>query len=691
MAPTKDVLENGSSLLCAVGGTALQVLAEVSKDVGPTVAAGSAAGAWLGPLGIVAGALGGFGVSRVSSWLDKRKGSRDALKDFLTNHDIALAQARCVEQRLLEFVKECRKDPNHAAYVDMIEALAKDATTWWLAQVNDPARKDLDQLRDQQTAEQLTRYLANGDEVILNPAIWRSLIGKASAQMKRDPRLEGEILDHIAAYVSRHFKHDWVEALKLDFKTDGKAYAAVSLHFFAETLAAVRENGAQTAEVKQLLDVMPSLVLQLQQTAEQLGKQDLSQELRKALNASLPTIKGLLEEQTKVIKTHTTAVVEKSTAVLSGQLQEIREHLTGAQALTTDRIAAHLKEGAERLLSARTVSTMTSFTGNELAAALAAEQVAHQRRLQRIDEVMLSIAELQASEEGSPIMLEMLRLLAEENIDSALAFVDSKRSALLSATDGVIDKIRQQLQPLLKAAELLETQGRFAEAYDRYRELLKRLYDWPEAEYGLFRLLIGWCADLELHGTTAQRGPLLNEANAVAKQRCLNDPDNAQAQRDLSISYTKLGDLLNQEGKGAEARKAYEEGLTISRKLAEADKDNAQAQRDLSISYNNLGDLLKQEGKGAEARKAYEDGLSLSRKLAEADKDNAQAQRDLSYSYFQLSKTLAQLGDKLEALRLAEASLEVDERLLAIDPNNIVWQQDVQASRSWLDRLRSEG
>ncbi|MBX2979463.1 MAG: hypothetical protein KF905_09225 [Flavobacteriales bacterium] len=269
MASTNDFWDKSSTLICATGGTALQVLAEVFKDSGTAVSTGAIAGAWMGPLGVVAGAIGGFGVNRLSSWLDKRKESRDALKDFLTNHDIALSQARCVQQRLREYTKECRTDPTRREYADMIEALAKDAERWWLNLVNNPARKDLEGLRDAHAVEHLTSYLADGDAIMLDPATWRAVIGKASAGM-RDPRLEGPILDKIAAYVAGHFKHDWVEALKVDFQTDGKAYAAVSLRYFSEILAAVKQGQGFDEETKALLKRMPEFANDAQALVDRL-------------------------------------------------------------------------------------------------------------------------------------------------------------------------------------------------------------------------------------------------------------------------------------------------------------------------------------------------------------------------------------------------------------------------------------
>jgi Flp pilus assembly protein TadD len=57
-------------------------------------------------------------------------------------------------------------------------------------------------------------------------------------------------------------------------------------------------------------------------------------------------------------------------------------------------------------------------------------------------------------------------------------------------------------------------------------------------------------------------------------------------------------------------------------RLAEADPSNAQAQRDLSISYNQLGQMMVAVGNLGEAERFYRDGLAILARLAEADPSN---------------------------------------------------------------------
>ena len=110
------------------------------------------------------------------------------------------------------------------------------------------------------------------------------------------------------------------------------------------------------------------------------------------------------------------------------------------------------------------------------------------------------------------------------------------------------------------------------------------------------------------------------------------DPGNAGWQRDLSVSYEQVGDVLMAQGNLAEALKSYQDSLAISDRLAKADPSNAVWQRDLSVSYEKVGDVLVAQGNLAAALKSYQDSLAIGDRLAKAEPGNAElAARPLSF------------------------------------------------------------
>src|SRR5205823_2634946 len=99
--------------------------------------------------------------------------------------------------------------------------------------------------------------------------------------------------------------------------------------------------------------------------------------------------------------------------------------------------------------------------------------------------------------------------------------------------------------------------------------------------------------------------------------------------------------------------------LAIAEKLAAADPKNAEWQRDLSVSYNKLGDVAVAAGKLDEGRTAFERGLAIAQKLAAADPTNAEWQRDLAISHVKLIGVARQRRDRADAQRHLAAALAV--------------------------------
>ena len=87
-----------------------------------------------------------------------------------------------------------------------------------------------------------------------------------------------------------------------------------------------------------------------------------------------------------------------------------------------------------------------------------------------------------------------------------------------------------------------------------------------------------------------------SQARAAAERAAKADPGNAGWQRDLSVSYNKVGDVQVAQGDLAGALTSYRDSLAIADRLAKSDPGNAGWQRDLSVSYNKVGDVQVAQG-----------------------------------------------------------------------------------------------
>ena len=70
-------------------------------------------------------------------------------------------------------------------------------------------------------------------------------------------------------------------------------------------------------------------------------------------------------------------------------------------------------------------------------------------------------------------------------------------------------------------------------------------------------------------------------------------------QRDLSVSFNKLGNLATAQGNLSEAQRLFGEQRRIAQRLAESDPANAAWQRDLSVSHDKLAMFAQQGGDDA--------------------------------------------------------------------------------------------
>jgi tetratricopeptide (TPR) repeat protein/tRNA A-37 threonylcarbamoyl transferase component Bud32 len=174
----------------------------------------------------------------------------------------------------------------------------------------------------------------------------------------------------------------------------------------------------------------------------------------------------------------------------------------------------------------------------------------------------------------------------------------------------------------------------------------------------------------------------------IAQQLAAADPTNVQAQRDLSISYSKRGDVQRQSGQVTEALASYQKRLEISQHLAATDPSDAGAQRDLAFSWERMADVSVQVGKLTEAKEYLQRKLGIDQRLVELDPGNSEFQRDLSISYQMLGNVQHQSGQVSEARASYQKSLEIRQDLAAADPSDARAERDLSLSYERLGEVQ---
>jgi eukaryotic-like serine/threonine-protein kinase len=258
----------------------------------------------------------------------------------------------------------------------------------------------------------------------------------------------------------------------------------------------------------------------------------------------------------------------------------------------------------------------------------------------------------------------------------------------LSETSGQGSGTRLEATGLLRLGDLLlNFDGQALKARDLYRrahETLERLaQESPgDAEAGRdVSVSYNKLGDVTLRlGQAEQALGYYRQGLEIGERLAQGSPGDAQAQRDVSVSYNKLGDVTLQLGEAEEALGYFKQGLEIRERLAKESPGDAQAQRDVSVSYNKLGDVTLQLGEAEEALGYYQQGLEIRERLAQGSPGDAQAQRDVSVSYNKLGDVTLQLGEAEEALGYFKQGLEIRERLAKESPGDAQAQRDVSVS-----------
>ncbi|MEP2776755.1 MAG: TIR domain-containing protein [Luteolibacter sp.] len=259
-----------------------------------------------------------------------------------------------------------------------------------------------------------------------------------------------------------------------------------------------------------------------------------------------------------------------------------------------------------------------------------------------------------------------------------------------------VDDLRQRMVSLINKGDLILASSTHdpSEAVSIYNEALqiaeKLVISDPEnaefqrdlsvthAKLGVLSLRLGDTAQALAHERECMR--------LCEKLLALN-PSSDLYRSDLPASHVKLGDLFLRLGDTDQAHSHYEDSVELREKLVSDAPENAEFQRDMYISYTKLGEVCLQLGETAKTLIYYEKAIEISKKLSELDPDNRETQLDLSVTHSKLGDLCLVLGETSQALTHFEQNVKVMERLVELDPNNTDFKRHLSVSKSKLGDL----
>ncbi len=282
------------------------------------------------------------------------------------------------------------------------------------------------------------------------------------------------------------------------------------------------------------------------------------------------------------------------------------ERLEEASRLTAEKIRAHLLQTAQETHRREMAEADREKDWRRRQVFRDAAESAQALRLSRIEELTAAFADIEGRGTATSVFQELTRILAEQGVDEAIAYIESQRTSIFQAVRNraaaVRERNRAELQPLLRTAALYEAKGQATEARNLYSEILAVEPDWPEALHGAFWFHVEQGDLARVRTTLAEVREEYEGAHRIATRLTASDPSNTEWQRDLSVSYERLGNVAVAQGQLEAAAQAYREYSRIAKQLAASDPSNTEWQRDLYASYSRLAHLAEKRKATEEAR-----------------------------------------------------------------------------------------
>ncbi|MBT7976742.1 MAG: hypothetical protein HN557_08795 [Rhodospirillaceae bacterium] len=142
-------------------------------------------------------------------------------------------------------------------------------------------------------------------------------------------------------------------------------------------------------------------------------------------------------------------------------------------------------------------------------------------------------------------------------------------------------------------------------------------------------------------GRLHQRAGALSDAWRAYRDALARLPESEK--RNRAVLLDGIANVLKDQGDLSAALQSYRAALVIRERLADADPKHAGWQRDLSVSYEKVGDLEEARGDIAAAIVEYENSLPIAQSLADRFPSHLQFQSDVKITTRRLTQLRAKL------------------------------------------------
>jgi tetratricopeptide (TPR) repeat protein len=261
----------------------------------------------------------------------------------------------------------------------------------------------------------------------------------------------------------------------------------------------------------------------------------------------------------------------------------------------------------------------------------------------------------------------------------------------LVAADPQKAELRERLASLsVTMGDIYAKLDRFEAADEKYRKALEIrtvLADTqgaPDESKWLLAATTSRLASLQLDRSKRDEALTSTRSSITLLEPLVTSNGSSHAlQRELSIAYYLMGDILRTAKKADEALSWLEKDLAVSARLVEAAPDNLLWRHDLATSLERLGLVLTDLGRRDAAHEAYVKAIDIGEDLIKRATKRPEWQRDTAATLVRDGELLAKLERLDQAVTAFRRALELREQL-ALTQEEAFWQRELETAEQQL-------
>jgi serine/threonine protein kinase/tetratricopeptide (TPR) repeat protein len=277
-------------------------------------------------------------------------------------------------------------------------------------------------------------------------------------------------------------------------------------------------------------------------------------------------------------------------------------------------------------------------------------------------------------------------LEADRERSQAVAQRDRAERVLRAALDTniAVEDLAGQLKPIA-GTQSTTVKNILQLAARNYERLLREGGETPPLLEGKARMLTAFSELYIDLGDTGQALALAKEARAIYTRLLEREPDNARWRAGLATGLERVGVALRLQRRLAGCRAAFDQSLTLRKRLVAQFPGNPEYLMDLSASHVLIGQfLIDQRCDVPKARQAYRRAFVIRKKLAASNPANRKWQAALASSYEKVGHGLFAQYQYPRALKAYRSARGIYSRLAAREPTNAQWQMAVARNTRWM-------